>query len=75
MNAPLPDPIDLRSWRQFLAVAESLHFGHAAQRLHITQPPLTQGIQKLEAQLGYALFERTRRRVACMIPRARRLTK
>ncbi len=56
--------IELRVWRQFLAVAETLHFGRAAQALHMTQPPLTQAIQQLERRLGVLLFERTRRSVA-----------
>lgn len=56
--------IELRVWRQFLALAETLHFGRAARQLHMTQPPLTQAIQQLERRLGTALFERTRRSVA-----------
>lgn len=60
----MTEPIELRPWIQFLAVAELLHFSRAARQLHMTQPPLTQAIQKLEERLGYALFERTRRTVA-----------
>lgn len=57
-------PIELRSWRQFAMLAETLHFGRAAERLHMTQPPLTQAIQALERRLGAALFARSRRSVA-----------
>jgi DNA-binding transcriptional LysR family regulator len=56
--------IELRSWRQFMVLSQTLHFGRAAQQLHITQPPLTQAIQQLERRLGTRLFERTRRSVA-----------
>jgi DNA-binding transcriptional LysR family regulator len=60
-----PDaPIELRAWRQFLVLAQALHFGRAAQQLHITQPPLSLAVQQLERRLGVMLFERTRRSVA-----------
>ncbi len=55
--------IELRLWRQFAAVADTLHFGQAATRLHMTQPPLTQAIAQLERVLGVRLFDRTKRSV------------
>ncbi|WP_457325622.1 LysR family transcriptional regulator [Roseateles sp. P5_E11] len=55
--------IELRPLQQFLAVAELLHFGRAAERLHMSQPPLTQAVRKLEVQLGVQLFERSSRSV------------
>lgn len=76
MNSPI---IELRLWRQFVTVAEELHFGRAAVRLHMTQPPLTQAIAQLETLLAVRLFERTTRSVqltaagAALVPPVREL--
>jgi DNA-binding transcriptional LysR family regulator len=71
--------MELRQLRAFIEVADSGHFGRAAERLHITQPALTQRIQSLERELGVHLLERSAREVrlapagTILLPHARRM--
>lgn len=68
-----------RALDAFIAVAEELHFGHAAKRLHVSQPPLSQQIRRFEAQVGASLFVRSTRSVkltpagAVLLRKARQL--
>lgn len=71
--------MELRQLEIFLAVAEELHFGRAARRVHLSQPALTQAVARFEQQLNAKLFERSSRLVeltpagAALVDRARSL--
>ena len=56
--------IEVRELVHFTTVADALHFGVAAEKLGISQPPLSRSIARLERRLGFALFHRTTRRIS-----------
>jgi DNA-binding transcriptional LysR family regulator len=69
--------VELRQLEIVVALSEELHFGRTAERVHLSQPALTQALSRFESELGARLFERTSRRVkltpagAALVPRAR----
>jgi DNA-binding transcriptional LysR family regulator len=71
--------MELRQLEIVVALSEELHFGRTAERVHLSQPALTQALSRFESQLGARLFERTSRRVAltpagsALVPHARAL--
>lgn len=73
--------MELRQLKHFVTLADELHFGRAAKRLHITQPPLSLSINQLETRIGFKLFDRDSKRVAltpagaAFLPKARDLLK
>ncbi|MEV7118088.1 LysR family transcriptional regulator [Kitasatospora griseola] len=75
----MPRDLHPRLLRSFTAVAETLHFGRAAERLHLAQQAVSRDVQTLERELGCALFQRSTRSVeltetgAALLPKARRL--